>query len=166
FWVGLCIYSALKFRDIETQLQWPNDLLLQGKKVGGILCVSRGQGARAWVACGVGINVHRTNDPGYATLDPPPAFIEDVNPMERSELLTAILQQYETSTKLLDHPHLVPRRWEEAAKLKGTPYRILVDGENEPFEGTAVRIAHSGALVLDVNGSERSVNLADARVLR
>jgi BirA family biotin operon repressor/biotin-[acetyl-CoA-carboxylase] ligase len=39
-------------------LKWPNDLILLGKKTGGILCEARWQGnTLGWVAVGVGINV-------------------------------------------------------------------------------------------------------------
>lgn len=39
-------------------LKWPNDLMLLGRKAGGILCEARWQGnALGWVAVGVGINV-------------------------------------------------------------------------------------------------------------
>jgi BirA family transcriptional regulator, biotin operon repressor / biotin---[acetyl-CoA-carboxylase] ligase len=42
----------------ELRLKWPNDLMLGERKVGGILCEARWQGAApAWVAIGVGLNV-------------------------------------------------------------------------------------------------------------
>ena len=42
-------------------IKWPNDLLLQGKKVAGILAEARWQGsALGWVVVGVGINVANT----------------------------------------------------------------------------------------------------------
>ncbi|GAC1391236.1 MAG: hypothetical protein NVSMB31_08550 [Vulcanimicrobiaceae bacterium] len=166
FWIGMAIHSALKFHKIQTTLQWPNDLLLNGRKVGGILCVSRGQGARSWVACGVGINVKRTDDPAYKNIDPPPAFISDVSDVDRVDLLSAILQHYDSSLKLLDHPHLVAHRWEDAAQLKDTPYRLLVDGETEPIEGNAIRLGHHGELIVNVSNQIREIRMADARVIR
>jgi BirA family biotin operon repressor/biotin-[acetyl-CoA-carboxylase] ligase len=47
---------------LRAQLKWPNDLMLDGRKAGGILCEARWQGsAPAWVAIGLGLNV--TNAP-------------------------------------------------------------------------------------------------------
>jgi len=41
-----------------TRLKWPNDVLLDGRKVGGVLCETRWQGdVPQWLALGVGINV-------------------------------------------------------------------------------------------------------------
>lgn len=40
------------------QLKWPNDLMLEARKVGGVLCEARWQGdALGWVAVGIGLNV-------------------------------------------------------------------------------------------------------------
>lgn len=39
-------------------LKWPNDLMVMGRKMGGILCEARWQGSTlGWVAVGVGLNV-------------------------------------------------------------------------------------------------------------
>jgi BirA family biotin operon repressor/biotin-[acetyl-CoA-carboxylase] ligase len=58
--LGLAVAGALEeaaaLRGLA--LKWPNDLLLGGRKVGGILCEARWQGATlSWVAVGVGLNV-------------------------------------------------------------------------------------------------------------
>lgn len=167
FWVGMAVFNALKFHGIQTQLQWPNDILLDGKKLGGILCVSRGQGARAWVAAGVGINVIRTDDPSYKEIDPPPAFVSDVSEIERTTLLSIILQHYDSSLQMLEKPNIIARRWEDAANLKGTRYRLLVDGETTPIEGVAQRIGHHGELTIELeDGTTREITMADARVMR
>jgi BirA family biotin operon repressor/biotin-[acetyl-CoA-carboxylase] ligase len=42
----------------RAQLKWPNDVLLDDRKLAGILCESRWQGeTRQWLGVGVGINV-------------------------------------------------------------------------------------------------------------
>ncbi|HLT35515.1 MAG TPA: biotin--[acetyl-CoA-carboxylase] ligase, partial [Enhygromyxa sp.] len=40
-------------------LKWPNDLMLGGRKLGGILCESRWRGREVEVVIGFGVNVHR-----------------------------------------------------------------------------------------------------------
>lgn len=59
--VGLAVADALE-REFPTLprlgLKWPNDLQLDGAKVGGILCEARWGGGRClWVVVGLGINV-------------------------------------------------------------------------------------------------------------
>jgi BirA family biotin operon repressor/biotin-[acetyl-CoA-carboxylase] ligase len=41
----------------RVQLKWPNDVLVDNRKVGGILCEAKWQGGLGWVAIGVGLNV-------------------------------------------------------------------------------------------------------------
>ncbi len=44
---------------LKPDLKWPNDLLAQDRKLGGVLCEARWTGARlGWVVAGIGLNVH------------------------------------------------------------------------------------------------------------
>jgi BirA family transcriptional regulator, biotin operon repressor / biotin---[acetyl-CoA-carboxylase] ligase len=42
---------------VHVGLKWPNDLLVEGRKLGGVLSSSRTNGEAAWVTAGFGINV-------------------------------------------------------------------------------------------------------------
>ncbi|MGZ8399435.1 MAG: biotin--[acetyl-CoA-carboxylase] ligase, partial [Gemmatimonadales bacterium] len=57
--VGLAVADAIQGRVPKPlQLKWPNDLMLEGRKLGGVLCEARWQGdALGWVAVGIGMNV-------------------------------------------------------------------------------------------------------------
>lgn len=164
FWTALAVHEALGVRGVATQLQWPNDVLLGGKKLAGILCVSRVSGSRARVGCGVGVNVYRTA--GAPHIDPPPAFCDDVAPVDRHALLAQILDAFAAGLALLDDPAEIARRWERVAELPGKRYRLLVDGSAGAFEATAIGLASDGALVVERDGRRQSIALADARVLR
>ena len=61
---GLAIHDAVtqmlpQERQAEAKLKWPNDLLLSGKKMSGILLESATQGAGEvnWLAIGIGLNL-------------------------------------------------------------------------------------------------------------
>jgi BirA family biotin operon repressor/biotin-[acetyl-CoA-carboxylase] ligase len=165
FWTVLAVGRALRACGIETATHWPNDLLLGEAKIAGILCISRTAGERANAACGVGINVSR--DPGANAIEPPAAFCNDRVPVERPALLRAVLAQFDATLESLAHPLRVARRWEEQAGLPGRRYRLLRDGESEPFEATAIALADGGALVVERDGGAReTIALADARALR
>src|SRR5579864_3231893 len=92
FWTALLVASAMREFAITPSVQWPNDLLISGRKVAGILCVSRVIGEYAWAGCGSGVNVTRPDDENLAAIDPPPAFLSDVAPVDRDELLHAVLR--------------------------------------------------------------------------
>lgn len=166
FWTALAVGDAMAAFGVTATLQWPNDLLLAGRKVGGILCISRVCGDRAHVGCGVGINLRRVDDPALRDLEPPPAFLSDRIDVDASTLLDAILLQFERSLALLDAPATIAERWQRAANVPGVRYRILADDATDPFEATALRLAENGSLVVDDGRGERTVSLADARILR
>ena len=165
FWTALAVRAALLELGIAATLQWPNDLLLGGRKLAGLLCRSNVAGATARVACGVGINVRR---PGAEmAMDPPPAFCTDVAPVRREDLLRAILREYDASLPAFERPDAVAAAWSAAAGLPGAPYRILPDGAKQPFEAVAEALETGGGLrVTRTDGSSDVIALADARALR
>lgn len=170
FWTGLCVADGIEAATgLRVALQWPNDLLLDGAKCSGILCISRVVGESAFVGCGTGINVlRRACDADLDALDSPPAFLSDRCPaVTRESVLQAILAAYERRLAEIDEPAAIARAWEFRAELAGTPYRLLLDGAAVAFEARAIRIAPDGSLVVrEGTGPERVVNLADARVIR
>lgn len=170
FWAGLCVAAALRGWNVQTTLQWPNDLLVDGRKICGILCISRILGERAAIACGVGLNVHRPeNRPELDEIVPPPIFVDDVTVAgddARAELLVMILREFETSLPLLHEPARVVREWERAAGLPGARYRLSFD-DGTSLEGEAQRLSPAGALIMRAGGSEHTIELAaEVRALR
>jgi len=166
FWCALALHRALASLAIETDVHWPNDLLIGQRKVAGILCVSRVNGGRAWAACGAGINVHRTPG-GDAGIVPPPSYCDDVAPVTRPQVLHATLSAYDELLPLLGDPPAIVRAWEKAAGLPGRRYRIQRDGGEDAFECSALSLDSGGALIVSRDGATtESVSLADARALR
>ena len=59
--VGLAVARALRsrFPGLDIRLKWPNDLMVQNRKLGGILCETSGK----WFFAGIGINLGRAAYP-------------------------------------------------------------------------------------------------------
>ena len=62
---GLAVIAALDGVGVgggggaQAQVKWPNDIVLDDRKMGGILCEARWRGdAVGWIAVGVGLNIH------------------------------------------------------------------------------------------------------------
>ncbi|MBC5801062.1 MAG: biotin--[acetyl-CoA-carboxylase] ligase [Candidatus Eremiobacteraeota bacterium] len=169
FWTALGVAAGVEATTgLRLTLQWPNDLLLGGRKCCGILCISRVVGTQAWVGCGVGLNVHRPADEtSVAGIVPAPAFLSDrVANVERSTLLDAVLTALWTTRQDLDDPRAIARAWERRAGLDGTPYRLHLDAQGETLSAIARRLDDDGSLIVSCGELERRVTLADARVLR
>lgn len=56
--LALAAAKSIENKGFLPTIKWPNDLLLQGKKVGGILCESIVQQTRRGIVCGIGLNIN------------------------------------------------------------------------------------------------------------
>ena len=113
----------------DVRLKWPNDLMLRGRKLGGIL-VEVG-GGKAVV--GIGINL-TSAPPGAARLGLPRDVLLD---RLRDEL---VAWSSAPRGRILE-------RWRELSATLGRRVRVEVPGHT--FEGTAQDIAEDGALLVD-----------------
>ena len=165
FWAALRVVDGiLEAAKLAVSLQWPNDILLDGRKLAGILCVSQIRGREAFVGCGVGINFYR---PLRAlALERPAAYLNEYAVTTREQVLACILSSFEAAFEDLDSPATIARQWEKRARIQGTPYRILIDGEPEPIDATAMGLDEMGGLIVHTGREERVVRAGDARVLR
>jgi BirA family biotin operon repressor/biotin-[acetyl-CoA-carboxylase] ligase len=112
----------------EARLKWPNDVLLDGRKLAGIL-VER-TGSRCVV--GIGVNL-RWAPPGAARLD-----------ADRDDLVARIGDSM--TVWFAAEPPAVLAAWRERSDTLGRRVRVQLSGET--FEGVADDIAADGALIV------------------
>lgn len=110
------------------RLKWPNDLLLGGRKLGGILVeVTAGK-----AVCGIGINLTWAPD-GAAKLDQPPG-----------DLLARLRDEIKRWTAA--PPEAILARWRELSETLGR--RVRVEGSGRVIEGVASDIGPRGELLV------------------
>jgi|GEM_PF-74234 len=153
---GLCMAKAIEQARIPIKIKWPNDLVVQGKKVCGILCEST-EGA---VIIGTGVNI--LSHP--AALDETATHLSAYAPITRQKLLLDYLAQVDA---------LLPRFLEEGFAAIRDEYEsrcitlnqlVRVIG-TETFSALAKGVDDSGALVVaDESGKERAVRFGDVSV--
>jgi BirA family transcriptional regulator, biotin operon repressor / biotin---[acetyl-CoA-carboxylase] ligase len=146
--VAETVESAL---GLSAQIKWPNDVLLNRKKVAGVLAEMVGD----VVVLGVGLNVNQTRDELPADTTSPPASLLTTDGIrrQRAPLLADILYRLE----------LLYDRWQAGGLdavydglgardfLRGR--RVRVGGE----VGTGVAIDRRGRLEVEIDGSHRVV---------
>jgi len=113
----------------RVRLKWPNDLLLDGKKLGGILVEATPDRA----ICGVGINLTWAPE-GAAMLDQP-----------RDELFTRLRESIARWSAAPSDT--VISRWRELSATLGRRVRLTLP--NQAVEGTAESISPRGELIID-----------------
>ena len=159
---GMAVADAVEALVPEPlQLKWPNDLMLMGRKVGGVLCEARWQGdIIGWIAVGVGLNLRNripdelTNVATRLADTRPNLTPETVAP----NVLTA-LRQLQFDTGQLSEPEL--KQFEARDYLRGRVIR-------EPVSGIVRGLSEGGALLVltaagtDISLRSGSVELADS----
>jgi len=143
---------------LRAKVKWPNDVLVGGAKVAGIL--TEAGPAAAWTVLGIGLNA---NVPAallpHATPYPVTSLLEQAGgPIDRGHLTVALLRE-------LDHAYAVLRGngrervlawWRECSDTLGRPVRV--ETMSRVVEGLAVDVDGDGALLLRTpRGIERIV---------
>jgi BirA family biotin operon repressor/biotin-[acetyl-CoA-carboxylase] ligase len=93
---GLAVAKALENRNFKPKLKWPNDIILNNKKVGGILCESEIESNNIKsLIIGIGLNINETiNDfPEQLQAKATSLSIEAKYSFQR-ELICAIIATY------------------------------------------------------------------------
>ena len=150
--VGLAVAEAIHARVPKPlQLKWPNDLMLDDRKVGGVLCEARWQGdALGWVAVGVGMNVRNRIPDDLSAVA---VSLSDLSPTitveEIAEPVLAALRELDLATGRLSTAEL--SRFARRDWLRGRMIR-------EPVVGKVAGVGDDGALLVRAaSGSEVSL---------
>jgi BirA family biotin operon repressor/biotin-[acetyl-CoA-carboxylase] ligase len=156
--LGVC--TALKANcQLEAQIKWPNDVLLSGSKVAGILAEATWRGDfLEGVVLGVGVNVTPQAIPPASELNFPATSVETETgaPVDRLGLLYAILEQIIFWRLRLATPEFL-QAWELHLAYKGEWVRVLNAGLSQPPAASAgAETIHEGQLLgLDASGGLR-----------
>ncbi|MDD5261155.1 MAG: biotin--[acetyl-CoA-carboxylase] ligase [Methylacidiphilales bacterium] len=145
--VALC-RSVFRLTGLRCGIKWPNDILLSGKKLAGILTETRGSGTRLeFAVAGIGCNFRnrREDFPGDLRERATSLVLEGASPeLRRADLLVALLQEIETLYRL-SWP-AVHAEWTTLCLSIGKPVRVQT--EARLLEGLMTGLEEDGSLLL------------------
>jgi BirA family biotin operon repressor/biotin-[acetyl-CoA-carboxylase] ligase len=145
--IGLAVAEALEAAGsgLHIGIKWPNDLLVDDRKLGGILCEARWQGeALAWIVAGIGLNVTNAIPAELAAGATRLAdHLPDISPQALEPHVIAGLRALDATGDRLDQAELAALRRRDW--LRGR--RLLA-----PVAGRADGIAEDGALLVRAAG--------------
>ncbi len=149
------------------RLKWPNDVLIDGAKVSGILVETGPAAAGRVTAIGMGINVN--DAPPRERVDRPPACLSGWlgEPVERVEVARCVLRRLDDWLGRLeagDHRRLRDR-WIEACGMLNE--RVSVTSPDGRYVGRVLDIGPEGELTLACdNGARVRLSVRNARLDR
>ncbi len=129
--------------NLEAEAKWPNDLLINGKKIAGVLTENHSKGTKInWLNLGIGINAN--NNPQLSNAE----SLKNLcgRKIDRKELLTTFEKRYkatiETST-----PDEICNLWKRNNQTINSRLD-LKSGTGECFKGIAIDIDRTGSLLI------------------
>ena len=149
---GISAHAAIeKQTGLVSQLKWPNDLLLNGKKVGGILTEMHAEpSAVRFVIVGIGINVNQEKFPSELASIATSLRKESGKRNYRLELLVRLLTQFESDYNrfLREGAGFVVERFKNVSDF-AQGRRVRVDTGAESYVGTTAGLSPDGLLLVE-----------------
>ena len=163
---ALALADSLRTRGLVAQIKWPNDVLLNGRKVAGILVESVWSGEEVdCLVIGIGVNVLKGAVPSDELLLFPATSLEDSrgHDIEREKILHDILAGI-----MALRPHLGTdsfiTSWEKALAFRDEPVQVE-DGNGAALTGKLLGLESDGSLrISSEDGKSVTVRFGDVRL--
>ena len=156
---ALAVTDSLRNYGLVTEIKWPNDVLLNGQKVAGILVESVWTGEDVdCLVIGIGMNVLRAAVPSADFLQFPATSLEDaVGPdVDREKVLRDVLAGI-----IALRPHIGTdsfiASWEKALAFRGEQVRVE-QGDGTTLTGKLLGLEPDGSLKLS-DGTDKSITV-------
>jgi BirA family transcriptional regulator, biotin operon repressor / biotin---[acetyl-CoA-carboxylase] ligase len=148
---GLSARTAIEAHTgLTPDLKWPNDLLVRGKKVGGILTEMHAEPSQVrFVIVGIGLNVNQEKFPGELGATASSLRLETGKQVSRLELLVRLLREFENDYNrfLREGPAGVTQKF-EAVSSYAQGKRVRVTSGTASFLGTTAGLGPEGLLLV------------------
>jgi len=158
---GLAVAQAIEgLLPIRADLKWPNDVLVKGKKVAGILVESGVARARNYAVIGIGINVNVELASFPEIADVATSLSDEIRePVDTLKLLQAVVTELEDLYSAFDERAILTS-WTNRLITLGR--QVKATSGKAIIEGTAIGVSDEGALIIRRNdGTEYSVLAGD-----
>ncbi len=160
---ALSITDSLLTYKLDARIKWPNDILLEGRKMAGILVETTWSGdIPDSVVIGMGVNVMKASVPAEEYLQFPAISLEEVlgHAPVREELLHGILSALIARLPEMGSDNLI-KAWDEKLSFRGEQVRVR-EGGGQVVSGELTGLESDGSLRLrDEHGNFVIVRFGD-----
>jgi BirA family biotin operon repressor/biotin-[acetyl-CoA-carboxylase] ligase len=150
---------------LQPAVKWPNDVLIQGRKVSGILIeLATEADLLDYVVVGFGINVNTDSFPAGLRTEPTSLFLETGRRIPRISVLAAIIARlgHEHQRLLESGPDPILSEWRKRCDIEGRV--ISVERLDTVIKGTVKSVDRDGSLILeDETGQVHRIHSGDVQ---
>jgi len=159
---SLAVASAIEnLHQLKTELKWPNDVLIDKKKVCGILTETSIKGTKIErVVIGFGINLNQIVFQGDFYFPPTSLKLELKDDIDRENMLAEILNNFEELLLDLESkPNVILNEWRNKCQMIGD--KITITENDKVKKGIFYDIDDNGYLLLKRNDSIEKIHFGD-----
>jgi BirA family biotin operon repressor/biotin-[acetyl-CoA-carboxylase] ligase len=154
----LCeLLSTLCQRDNTFNIKWPNDIMLNNKKIGGILIEKLDN----TLLVGIGLNLKKSPGDDNVSYKATNVLGETGVDIEVSKILDKLSEYFSVFYRRLKEFDAAELRQNYLTRLEGLGQMRTIVTRKETFIGRLQDINHDGALILEVDGQEKLIYSAD-----
>jgi BirA family transcriptional regulator, biotin operon repressor / biotin---[acetyl-CoA-carboxylase] ligase len=159
--VGVVVAQVLETYDVRTALKWPNDILKDGRKLGGILVETEVMQEGTWAVIGIGLNLE-LSDELETQIDQPAAEARWLSQIDRHTLLAAMMNRLSEAMAEFEREGMkaFTEHWNRLHAHAGKKVTIHHD-DKVLLEGIASGVDESGRLQLDTAMGRKAINTGD-----
>jgi BirA family biotin operon repressor/biotin-[acetyl-CoA-carboxylase] ligase len=166
-YVAVAVTQAVQnVTGLSVECKWPNDLLIKGRKFGGILIEgSVKQNAVEYVVVGIGVNVNQERFAGELAKTATSLRLEKRNKIDRQKLFREILNLMEshyTAAASSNFQSILPL-WRSYTSMIDKQISVMERGA--VVSGIVKGFTSEGGLVLQADGKERTFYAGDVTVI-
>lgn len=150
--------TVQSFIPFPPEIKWPNDIIVQGKKLAGILTESCCESDRIlYAVLGIGVNLNYPRDLMPDTIRDKATSVMILNqgPVDRAAFTRQLIQNLDRCYGDLEEQGFpfIAHRWESFFRLRGKKVRVEMMGQTTM--GKAIGIDGDGALILEDEAGDR-----------
>lgn len=159
---GMAVCRAV---GIDAMIKWPNDVVIDGKKICGILTEMSAEIERInYVICGIGINVNTPSFPEELQDKATSLFVETAKKHEREKIAADVLNEFEKLYNVFTEKGFLFLADEYRKMCVTLNKDVRVIYRNNELTGKAVDIDDSGNLIVETENGQITVHSGEVSV--
>lgn len=168
FIAALAVCDAIKAMGLDARLKWPNDVMISGKKVAGILLdISAEADQVNYAVIGIGINVNVDSAAISARLDGVKitSMSDELGRnVSRLDLTRSLLENFERYYVEMEQrgAGAILQKWKESSDMLGRQVAVTQNGKT--IQGVAANINDDGSLLLRTDHGDVNIVSGDINV--
>lgn len=156
---GIAVMRAVNsVTGLKTKIKWPNDIIVNGKKLSGILCEMSAEMERVnYVVIGIGINVNSEEFAGELKEKATSVYIETGKKFKRCDIINCFLREFKECYSEFAKNGFGPFVNEYNKNCANTGMEVKTVGGKTQYRGRAKGVNEKGELIIEGDKGEIAV---------